>query len=78
MYGFFKNKRIVLYDTLIDQCKEDQVVAVLAHELGESPSGDHIWPARLKVTRPQDVFRVLGELSKTDKRADVLGITCWV
>ncbi|BDA43105.1 CAAX prenyl protease 1 homolog [Coccomyxa sp. Obi] len=34
MYGFFKNKRIVLYDTLIDQCKEDQVVAVLAHELG--------------------------------------------
>lgn len=34
MYGFFKNKRIVLYDTLIDQCKENQVVAVLAHELG--------------------------------------------
>ncbi|EIE26911.1 hypothetical protein COCSUDRAFT_27312 [Coccomyxa subellipsoidea C-169] len=34
MYGFFKNKRIVLYDTLIEQCSEDQVVAVLAHELG--------------------------------------------
>lgn len=34
MYGFFKNKRIVLYDTLIDQCNEDQVTAVLAHELG--------------------------------------------
>ncbi|KAG9455291.1 hypothetical protein H6P81_008195 [Aristolochia fimbriata] len=35
MYGFFKNKRIVLYDTLIQQCKnEDEVVAVIAHELG--------------------------------------------
>lgn len=34
MYGFFKNKRIVLYDTLCEQCEEDEVVAVLAHELG--------------------------------------------
>ncbi|CAH9097118.1 unnamed protein product [Cuscuta europaea] len=35
MYGFFKNKRIVLYDTLIQQCNNDEdVVAVLAHELG--------------------------------------------
>ncbi|KAF5733074.1 CAAX prenyl protease 1 [Tripterygium wilfordii] len=35
MYGFFKNKRIVLYDTLIQQCKNtEEIVAVLAHELG--------------------------------------------
>eukprot|EP00192_Tetraselmis_astigmatica_P006126 CAMPEP_0117661988 /NCGR_PEP_ID=MMETSP0804-20121206/7823_1 /TAXON_ID=1074897 /ORGANISM="Tetraselmis astigmatica, Strain CCMP880" /LENGTH=439 /DNA_ID=CAMNT_0005468877 /DNA_START=465 /DNA_END=1784 /DNA_ORIENTATION=+ len=34
MYGFFKNKRIVLYDTLCKQCNENEVVAVLAHELG--------------------------------------------
>ncbi|XP_042388917.1 CAAX prenyl protease 1 homolog [Zingiber officinale] len=35
MYGFLKNKRIVLYDTLIQQCKdEEEVVAVIAHELG--------------------------------------------
>ncbi|XP_010933964.1 CAAX prenyl protease 1 homolog isoform X1 [Elaeis guineensis] len=35
MYGFFNNKRIVLYDTLIQQCKnEEEVVAVIAHELG--------------------------------------------
>lgn len=42
MYGFFKNKRIVLYDTLIQQCSEDQVVAVLAHELGHWKLG-HTW-----------------------------------
>uniref|UniRef100_M8BSN4 CAAX prenyl protease n=1 Tax=Aegilops tauschii TaxID=37682 RepID=M8BSN4_AEGTA len=35
MYGFFKNKRIVLYDTLIQQCSNDnEIVSVLAHELG--------------------------------------------
>ncbi|KAF6266083.1 peptidase family M48-domain-containing protein [Scenedesmus sp. NREL 46B-D3] len=34
MYGFFNNKRIVLFDTLIKECSEEQVVAVLAHELG--------------------------------------------
>lgn len=33
-YGFGGNKRICLYDTLIDQASQDQVVAVLAHELG--------------------------------------------
>lgn len=33
-YGFSKNKRIVLYDTLLQQCSQGQVVAVLAHELG--------------------------------------------
>jgi hypothetical protein len=36
MYGFWKNKRIVLFDTLLQQCSEDEVVAVLAHELGMS------------------------------------------
>ncbi|XP_073001231.1 CAAX prenyl protease 1 homolog [Typha latifolia] len=35
MYGFFNNKRIVLYDTLIQQCKnEEEIVAVIGHELG--------------------------------------------
>jgi len=33
MYGFGSNKRIVLYDTLLKQANEEQVVAVLAHEL---------------------------------------------
>ncbi|GLT71121.1 hypothetical protein SLA2020_431620 [Shorea laevis] len=47
MYGFFKNKRIVLYDTLIQQVtgitvfslsfsvqNDEEIVAVIAHELG--------------------------------------------
>ncbi|MBN2535408.1 MAG: M48 family metallopeptidase [Spirochaetales bacterium] len=32
--GIGKSKRIVLYDTLIDSLKEEELVAVLAHEIG--------------------------------------------
>ncbi|KAJ2613023.1 zinc metalloprotease, partial [Coemansia sp. RSA 1365] len=32
--GFFKSKRIVIYDTLIEQCSTEEIVAVLGHELG--------------------------------------------
>ncbi|KAJ3324776.1 CAAX prenyl protease 1 [Boothiomyces sp. JEL0866] len=33
-YGFFNNKRIVLFDTLLQQSTHSEVIAVLAHELG--------------------------------------------
>lgn len=33
-YGFFNNKRIVLYDTLLQQMTETQILAVLCHEFG--------------------------------------------
>lgn len=32
--GFGRNKRIVLYDTLMDQLTTDEIVGVLAHEIG--------------------------------------------
>jgi len=34
MYGFFKFKRIVLFDTLLKQASDDEITAILAHELG--------------------------------------------
>eukprot|EP00029_Vermamoeba_vermiformis_P007014 TRINITY_DN2905_c0_g2_i1.p1 TRINITY_DN2905_c0_g2~~TRINITY_DN2905_c0_g2_i1.p1 ORF type:complete len:251 (-),score=61.59 TRINITY_DN2905_c0_g2_i1:85-837(-) len=33
-YGFFKNKRIVVYDTLINQVSTDEIIPIIAHELG--------------------------------------------
>lgn len=33
-FGLFKDKRIVLFDTLISQMKTDEICAVLGHELG--------------------------------------------
>ena len=35
MFGFGKNKRIVLFDTLMEQVHDDEVLAILGHELGE-------------------------------------------
>lgn len=33
-YGFFNSKRIVLFDTLLTQATDDEIVAILGHELG--------------------------------------------
>ncbi|KAJ3040310.1 CAAX prenyl protease 1 [Rhizophlyctis rosea] len=33
-FGFFKNKRIVLFDTLLEQSTHEEILGVLAHELG--------------------------------------------
>jgi len=41
-YGFFKNKRIVLYDTLLQHVDTEGVVATLAHELGHWKKGHTI------------------------------------
>ncbi|KAL7524273.1 hypothetical protein ACHAXR_002109 [Thalassiosira sp. AJA248-18] len=35
MFGFMKNKRIVLFDTLMQQVHDDEILAILGHELGE-------------------------------------------
>lgn len=33
-YGFFKSKRIVVFDTLLDHASEDEIVAIIGHEIG--------------------------------------------
>jgi STE24 endopeptidase len=40
--GFGRKKRIVLYDTIIDQLSTDEIVAVLAHEIGHYNHHDTI------------------------------------
>jgi STE24 endopeptidase len=37
--GFGKRKKVVLYDTLIDQHSQEELVAVLAHEIGHYKKG---------------------------------------
>ena len=33
-FGYYKNQRIVIYDTLIKQCSNDEIEAIIMHELG--------------------------------------------
>jgi STE24 endopeptidase len=40
--GIGRVKRIVLYDTLIEQMSHDEVLAILAHEIGHWKNG-HLW-----------------------------------
>jgi len=39
MFGFMKNKRIVLFDTLMEQVSNDEILAILGHELGHWKMG---------------------------------------
>lgn len=39
LYGFCNNKRIVLFDTLLKQCEEEEIVAILGHEIGHWKMG---------------------------------------
>lgn len=38
--GFGRFKHIVLYDTLLEKCKPDEIVSVLAHEIGHAKHKD--------------------------------------
>lgn len=38
--GFGKFKHIILYDTLLEKCSSDEIVSVLAHEIGHSKHKD--------------------------------------
>ncbi|MBI9009075.1 MAG: M48 family metallopeptidase [Tenericutes bacterium] len=40
--GFGRFKQVVLYDTLVEKCSEEEVVAVLAHEIGHNKH-KHMW-----------------------------------
>ena len=39
VYGIRKRKRIIIYSTLLQQCSEEQVLAILAHEFGHWKHG---------------------------------------
>lgn len=39
MFGWMKNKRIVLFDTLLEQVHDDEILAILGHELGHWKMG---------------------------------------
>jgi len=49
MFGFGRNKRIVLFDTLMEQVDDDEIIAILGHELGHWKLGHTL--ANLFVTQ---------------------------
>jgi len=46
-FGLGKNKRIVLFDTLLKQMNDEEILAILCHELGHWTYG-HMWKQMVK------------------------------
>ncbi len=63
--GFGQSKRVVLFDTLIEELNREQILSVLAHELGHWTQG-HIWK-RLGASAVQTgvAFAVFGAVVET-------------
>ena len=59
--GFGKFKQIVLYDTLIEKCSEEEIVAVLAHEIGHNKH-KHIWSGFLQMSIEIAIYLAVLEL----------------
>ncbi len=59
--GIGKKKKIVLYDTLINNHTKEELVAVLAHEVGHFKKKHIVWSYLISITQ---VFFVLFVLSK--------------
>ncbi|RYD36269.1 MAG: M48 family peptidase [Verrucomicrobiaceae bacterium] len=60
--GFGKNKRIALYDTLIEKHTEPELLAVLAHEIGHFRRGHIVQRLALSVAQLAVVFLLMGLL----------------
>lgn len=73
--GLGKKKRIVLYDTLIDELKTEEIVAVLAHEIGHNKFKHTLKNLAFSLPYNLLIFYLLGIFLKSDVLAQALGGT---
>lgn len=71
--GFGKKKRIVLFDTLIDELETDEIVAVLAHEIGHYKKKHIIKTMLLSVLTTGITFYILSLFLENQQLAEALG-----
>ena len=60
--GFGATKKVVLFDTLIEKLSEDEILAVLGHELGHFKHGDVLKNLALSFVLLGATFAVFGNL----------------
>lgn len=78
--GFGKHKKIALFDTLIDSCSEDELLAVLAHEIGHDRCGHIRQRLVLSLIQSAGMFFLLGVCTDPHSAAaralfDAFGVT---
>ena len=65
--GFGKTKRIALFDTLIEKNSQDEIVAVLAHEIGHFKRGHIVQSIVVSVINQGVLFFLLGLFLKNEQ-----------
>lgn len=71
--GLGRKKRIVLYDTLMDQMTTDEIVAVLAHEIGHYKHKHTLANFALNLPYTLLLFFLFGCVLRSDALAQALG-----
>lgn len=71
--GLGSKKRIVLYDTLMDKLTTDEIVAVLAHEIGHYKHKHTLKNIVVSLPSTLLLFFILGLMLKSDALAQALG-----
>lgn len=71
--GFGKKKRIVLYDTLINDLTIDEITSVLAHEAGHNKHKHTVKNMLIHLPYTLLVFFILGLILESDMLAQALG-----
>lgn len=75
--GFGKRKKVVLYDTLLDQHPPDELVAVLAHEVGHYKKKHIIWGMSLSVLQVGLMLFLLAQFIFSERMSMALGGQAW-
>ncbi|SMD43428.1 STE24 endopeptidase [Aquiflexum balticum DSM 16537] len=71
--GFGKRKKVVLYDTLIEQHPPDELVAVLAHEIGHYKKRHIIWGMLVSVVQVGILLFILAQFIHSENMSLALG-----
>lgn len=73
--GFGKNKRIALYDTLINSQSVPELLGVLAHEIGHFKKKHIVQQIVLSVTQMAIIFFLLKQFMKNEALTSAFGVT---
>jgi len=72
--GFGRQKRVALFDTLVEKLQPDELVAVLAHEIGHYKRG-HVWKGMLAAIAQMGLtFVLLAVLIRQPRLFEALGV----
>jgi len=71
--GFGKKKRIVLFDTLMNELNTEEIVAVLAHEIGHYKKKHTIYTLLLSIVTTGIIFYILSLFLGNLQLAEALG-----